>query len=37
MQALVFNKIGEPSEVLQLRNMPDPARGTGNLLVVGAS
>lgn len=37
MQALVVNKIGEPSEVLQFSNMPGPAPGPGALLMVGAS
>jgi hypothetical protein len=32
MQALAFNKIGEPSEVGQLHNMPDPVPGLETFL-----
>lgn len=33
MQAVLFDKIGEPSEVLQLRGIPDPVPGPGEALV----
>ena len=33
MKALVFDRVGEPSEVLSLRDVPEPTPGAGHVLV----